>query len=501
MKKYLFLFLLIGVFSCTDLEEELREDLTADQAAELVDPSALLSAAYNGMRGPYQAQTQMWAAQEITADGVIAPTRGPDWDDNGKWRVLHNHTWDGTQPDLADAFGGMLQTVYATTNLLNPSFNATPRQAAEARFLRAYVMNDVLNCWGQVPFREAGTSLLDNAAVLGPDAAIDFILAELDAIGGDLPDGPATIANKDAAKALKMRVLLNKGLYLNRENPSFDNADMAEISSIADELINSGKYSISDNYFDNFAPNNDMISTENIFTHENRGGVSSGDVRSRWFCGLHYNQNPSGWNGFSTLSSFYDSFEDGDTRKDSDYAGMTDVSGINAGFLVGQQFDGDGNALQDRRGNPLAFTPEVALQETGDNLEITGIRVIKYIIDYNSGDNADNDYVYLRFADVLLMKAEAELRMGNSGSALNIVNDIRTSRGASELSSIDLDQLLAERGRELFWEGHRRTDLQRFGKFLDAWENKPASDPKYLLFAIPDQSLAGNPNLVQNPGF
>jgi len=501
MKKYLFLFLLIGVFSCTDLEEELREDLTADQAAELVDPSALLSAAYEGMRLPYQDQSRFWAAQEITADATIAPTRGPDWDDNGKWRALHSHSWDGTHPDLSSTFSELLQIVYATTNILNPDFNATAQQAAEARFIRAFVMNDVLCGWGQVPFREIGTSLLDNAEVLGPEAAVNFIVSELDAVIGDLPDGPATVANKDAARALKMRVLLNKGMYINREAPTFDNADMAEVSSIADEIIGSGRYVLADNYFDNFAPNNDAISTENIWTHENRGGVSSGNVRSRWMCNLHYNQNPSGWNGFSTLGSFYDSFEDSDERRGGSYAGMTEVAGINSGFLFGQQFDGDGNALEDRRGNPLAFTKEVALQESGDNLEITGIRVIKYIIDYPSGDNADNDYVYLRYSDVLLMKAEAELRMGNAGTALDIVNQVRTSRGASELASVDLDGLLEERGREFFWEGYRRTDLLRFGKFLDEWENKPASDSKYLLFAIPDQSLAANPNLVQNPGF
>ena len=240
---------------------------------------------------------------------------------------------------------------------------------------------------------------------------------------------------------------------------------------------------------------------QGLNSHENLGGVSSGDVRTRWYCTLHYNQNPSGWNGFSTLGSFYDSFEDSDERKGVSYPGMTDVGGYGTGFLEGQQFDADGNALEDRKGNPLAFTKEVALRESGDNLEVTGIRVIKYVVDYNGGDNPDNDYVYLRYADVLLMKAEAEMRMGNSGEALSIVNQIRASRGAAELGSIDMDGMLAERGRELFWEGHRRTDLQRFGKFLDAWENKPASDSKYLLFAIPDQSLAANPNLQQNPGF
>ncbi len=501
MKKYLFLFLLIGVFSCTDLEEELREDLTAEQAAELVDPAALLSAAYESMRLPYQDQSRFWAAQEHTGDSALGPTRGPDWDDNGVWRVLHNHSWDDTHSFLTSTFGELLQVVYATTNILNPAFNATAQQVAEAKLLRAYVMYSVLDGWGQVPFRDAGTSLLDNANVLQASDAVNLIVSDLDEIIGDLPDGPANVANKDAARALKMKVLLNKGMFTSRENPTFDNGDMTQVSSIADELINSGKYSLADNYFDNFAPNNDVISTENIWTAENRGGVSSGNVRSRWFCGLHYNQNPSGWNGFATLGSFYDSFEDGDSRKGGAYAGMTDVSGINTGFLIGQQVDGDGNPLQDRKGNPLSFTKEVALQESGDNLEVTGIRVMKYVIDYNSGDNADNDYVYLRYADVLLMKAEAELRMGNASGALSIVNDIRNSRGASELSSIDLDGLLAERGRELYWEGHRRTDLIRYGKFLEDWENKPASDSKYLLFPIPAQSLAANPNLVQNPGY
>ncbi len=81
----------------------------------------------------------------------------------------------------------------------------------------------------------------------------------------------------------------------------------------------------------------------------------------------------------------------------------------NVGFLIGQQYDlTTGAALKDRKGAPLIFTPEVKLRETGDNLEVTGIRVIKYPYDYaNSGDQKDNDWAIFRYADVLLMKAEA----------------------------------------------------------------------------------------------
>ncbi|RYF10404.1 MAG: RagB/SusD family nutrient uptake outer membrane protein, partial [Flavobacteriales bacterium] len=123
-------------------------------------------------------------------------------------------------------------------------------------------------------------------------------------------------------------------------------------------------------------------------------------------------------------------------------------------------------------------------------------------IDYaNSGSRKpDNDWVYYRYSDALLMKAEAQLRISQTTSALTLVNSLRTVRGASALTSLTLDVLLDERGRELYWEGFRRQDLIRFGKFLAAWQEKPASEAKYLLFPIPDNQL-GNPNLVQNPGY
>ncbi len=499
MKKifYSFLILLLGFASCTDLEETLREDLPEGESP---DPGALLTSAYDALRLPYMDQSRFWAAQQHTSDETIGPTRGPDWDDNGIWRSLHNHTWNSDHAFLGSTFSELLQIVFATSNLLQ--FNPSAQQAAEARFIRAFVVSSVLDGWGQVPYRQDGTSLLDDAAVLQAQEAIDLILSEVGAIRNDLPDSPVNRANRDASRVLEMKLLLNKGMYLNRENPSFDASDMNQVVALADEIINSGKYSLASNYFDNFAPNNDAISTENIWTGENIGGSSSGNVRSRWFCTLHYNQNPSGWNGFTTLGDFYMSFEEDDLRRRQDYPGMTDVSGINAGFLEGQQVDADGNSIMDRKGNQLIYTKGVALTENGDNLEVTGVRVIKYPIDYISGDNADNDYVFFRYADVLLMKAEALMRSGDNGGALSIVNELRSSRGASMLSSIDADGMLAERGRELYWEGHRRTDLLRFGQFLKDWEEKGgASGSERLLFPIPSASLASNPNLVQNPGY
>lgn len=497
-------FLLVFAAACTNLDEVLNGDLTGEEAtdylADNTDVDALLRGVYEEMRLPYQDQSRFWAAQEHTTDEVMGPTRGPDWDDNGIWRVLHDHTWDAEHAFLASTFDELLGIVFSSTNVLN--FNPTPQQAAEARFIRAFVMLSVLDGWGQVPFRQPGENLLDAPRVLSGSEAADFIINELNEIMDDLPDnGPATRASKYAAHALLMKAHLNRGTYADRANPSFDAADMDAVILNADAIINSGKYAVSANYWDNFAPDNDVLSTENIFTAENRGGESSGNVRSRWMCTLHYNQNPSGWNGFTTIADFYDKFDANDPRLSGEYPTQTDLTGVRVGFLEGQQFDVDGNALQDRKGNPLSFTKDVSLRETGNDLEVTGIRVVKYVIDFAGGDNADNDYVFLRFADVWLMKAEALLRKGDVAGALDMVNILRSARGADELGTLDADALLDERGFELYWEGHRRSDLIRFGKFLDAYTQKQASGPERLVFPIPSAALAVNPNLIQNPGY
>lgn len=499
------MMVLAGVFSCS-LDEELQDNLNKQQGQDFLtgsaDIDALLQSSYEGLRNPFQDQSRFWAASEHTTDEVIGPTRGGDWDDNGVWRVLHDHTWDADHSFLGDTFNELLQVVFSTTNIL--TFNPSAQQEAEALMLRAFVMFAVADGWGQVPFREPGENLLNPPTVLSGADAVDKVIADVESILDNLPDGPTYHSNKDAGKVLLMKAYLNKGAFANRQSPTFDAGDMNEVIRLADEIIQSGEYEISDNVYDNFAPNNDVISTENIFTNENRGGVSSGNIRSRWFCTLHYNQNPSGWNGFTTIADFYDKFDPNDKRLSDTYDGQTDVSGIKMGLLLGQQYDQNGTALEDRKGNPLSFTKEVKLIETGNNLEVTGIRVIKYPIDYLSGDNVDNDLVIYRYSDVILMKAEAILRGGtatNGDTPLSLVNSIREKRGVDALASIDLDLLLDERGFELYWEGHRRQDLIRFGKYLDAYTNKPASGPERLLFAIPASALAVNPNLEQNPGY
>ncbi len=496
----------ISFFSCTKLDEKLNGRLSGEEAQSLFggsnpDVSALLKSTYDAMRGPFQDQSRWWAAQEHTSDETLGPTRGGDWDDNGVWRVLHTHQWDANHGFLSDTYRDIGRVVFAATDLLR--FNPPTGAAAEGRFLRAYASFAWLDGWDQVPYRENTGDPYEVPKVRKGTDALNYIISEIEAALPNLPDGPANKANKDAAKALLMKLYLNKGVYANRQSPAFDAADMNKVISLANEIINSNKYSLTENFFDNFAPKNDALSKENIWTLENRGGDQAGNVRFHWYSTLHYNSPIAGggWNGFTTLSEFYDKFSPDDKRVGGDYPGVTDRSGLKVGFLLGQQYNASGEALKDRTGAPLAFTREVNLVETGKNLEVTGIRVVKYPPDFNSGDNVDNDFVIFRLADVLLMKAEALLRSNRAADALPLVNEVRKRAGIGTLNSVNLDQLLEERGRELYWEGWRRQDLIRFGKFLEPWQHKPSGNPKNLLFPIPARSLAANPNLEQNPGY
>jgi len=499
--KYIFSFALVALsFSaCTKLDENLNGQVSSG-GVSAGNVSSLLGASYAAMIGPYQAPWNWVALQEVTSDEVIVPTRAGDWDDNGAWRSLHLHKWSPDHSRISDVFRDLNSISYVATSVLGANPSAT--QAAEARFLRAFAQFSILDGWGQVPYRDAGEDVTKPSRVRNATDEINYLITELTAIIPTLPSGPANVANKNAARTLLMKVYLNKGAFLNRNAPTFDAADMAKVITLADEIA-AGGYVLTANYFDNFAPTNDILSKENIFTAQNIGGATGSDLDGQWKCTTHYNQNPNGYNGFSSLSNFYAKFEAADKRRGGTYAGQTNVSGLRIGFLVGQQVDQNGVALKDRKGNPLAFTPEVSIIERDPNhLEVAGIRVIKYPVDYaNAGSRKpDNDWVYYRYSDVLLMKAEAQMRTSQTAAALTLVNSLRTVRGASTLTSLTLDVLLDERGRELYWEGFRRQDLIRFGKYLAAWQEKPASEAKYLVFPIPDNQL-GNPNLVQNTGY
>jgi hypothetical protein len=302
---------------------------------------------------------------------------------------------------------------------------------------------------------------------------------------------------------LLARVHLNKFIYDGSASATAE--DLGQVISLSQAVINSGGFNLQQgaDYYASFEPGN--ATDELIFVVNYTAGLPQSNIgnntRSRWFMTLHYNQNPSGWNGFATLSTFYNTFtDDNDVRKYAERQLFNDT-GIANGFLVGQQFDGSGTPLLDRNDNPLIFTPEVSIIEAGASLEVAGIRGMKYTPDFENGDQVDNDLPLMRLGEAYLNLAEAQWRSGDDAGAIATINTLRAARNASPISAIDETVMLNERGFELWWEGFRRTDLIRFGRFNDAWEDKAANDPTRNIYPIPAAALAANPELRQNPGY
>ena len=498
---------IFSVFSvaCTDLEEKLEDRLTLEQVQESTsgadpDVSALLSETYISLGKIFDGGQQVYP--EHTTDVLIAPTRGGDWDDNGAWRAFHLHNWDADHAWLADYYERLASGLFSALDLLQ--FNISVEQEAEARFLRALFVFWINDGWGQVPIREPGAPLAELPQVLSSSEAINFVIDELETILPSLlTDTDPWVASQDAAYALLAKAYLNKAVFESedRQTFSFDAGDMNSVIANCDALINPGNYALEDEYFENFTSDNGENSTELIFCSDNVAGVRSNGIRGSWMAGLHYNQTPSGWNGFTTLADFYNTFEESDNRRSSDLPKLKSETGLNAGFLVGQQYDKDGNALNDRQERPLVFTPESPIMVSGPTLETSGYRILKYVPDMDNEETPGNDLAFFRYADILLMKAEALLRTGDNGGALELVNEVRAARSASDFASVDEASLLAERGREFYWENWRRNDLIRFGKYLDAWDQKPVSDVTYLLFPFSSPQIVANPELQQNPGY
>jgi len=498
--------IIIFVFAgCSKLDEKLQDRLTLTQveaanASTTPDISALLTESYKTLANWHGPLNSFVGDQ--TADEMIAPTRGGDWDDNGALRVLHQHKWDPDNANLAAFFNALASGLFSATDLLQ--FKPSAQQEAEARYIRAFYVFWLCDGWGQVPMREPGAPLANIPTVMTSSDAINFVISELKAILPNLPDNvPPTQASKAAANALLAKAYLNKAVFesTDRITFTFGAEDMNSVITYCDAIINSGKYALEANYFNNFTFDNGTNSSELIFCTNNIAGIQSNSMRSFWMSGLHYNQTPSGWNGFTALADFYNSFDATDTRRGVELPDLKATYGLRAGLLFGQQYNKDGVALKDRQGNPLSFTMESPIIVSGALLEVSGVRFMKFIPPATNEDVPGNKFGFFRYSDVLLMKAEALLRTSNASGALTIVNDLRAVRGAAALASIDETSLLAERGRELYVEGWRRNDLVRFGKFLEPWSEKAASDPKYLLFPFPSAQIVANPSLKQNPGY
>ncbi len=520
MKKYISIIkismvavgMMVFMPSCTDLEEELFSQVTAasffQNEEELI---SALGAAYTSLYGYMGAR---YNAQEVSSDAMVVPTRGPDWADGGHWVRLHQHQWNAEDPTINGAwnfmFGGVNATnrlIFQFTELNNP---LTDPFISELEALRAIYYLWLMDLYGNVPIVTSFADAPPNPTTNNRAEVYQFVETQLQSA---LPRVNQGVSGQTYGRvnANVVRTALAK-LYLGAEvykgSPEWQKA-----ADMCAAVINSGSYSIEPNYFSNFNIDNSgsrefiwAIPYDAIFAR----GLNIVMQTLSYLNQQSYNLQAQPWNGFCTMEDFFNSYEDHDLRKGQ--PGTEDgPSTVRGNFLWGPQWDITGTIrLEDAGtlasgvdpdGPPFTLRPHV--NELAPNAwREAGARIVKYEIQTGGLPNMNNDVPIYRYADVLLMRAEALWRIdpGNA-EALELVNRIRLRAGVEPFESLTAENLLAERGREMFAECYRRSDLIRFGEYGQAWWAKPASEPFRELFPIPKPQTDANPNLRQNPGY
>lgn len=512
---YILIVFLVVFVSCTDLEPVLYSEIsnenffkTEEQVLSFAGPAYQ---AFNATTNP----TCLWGLYELTTDEFLLPTRGIHWDNDGIYRRMHKHEWLPTS--FIINYGWTVP--YAGINKCNNALaiyegieeksDALLSIIEELKVLRGFYYFYLMDLFGNVPIVDT-YDVPEGFAPTNNSRAEVFEFVENALLDGipELTTATDMTAyariNKYVAYAIQAKLYLNAEVYIGETH-------WDEVITACDSIINCGGYSLEDDYFSNFAIENES-SGENLFVipYSGQDEVNWGDetYSSRMFnlhvWTLHFNGTfaygceQGGWNGFCAVPSFYYLFDEDDIRRD--------------GLVTGLQTKPNGDTLYcntELAGQPLIYTVEITSLEGA--YENEGARFVKY--DYTDSKNYQlaNDYVVFRYADILLMKAEALMRK-NGGTAtveaVDLVNQVRARAFPGDdsklytTSTLTLEELLAERGRELYGEGWRRNDLIRFGKFNDACDFRPAPvSDIYNLYPIPQDQINANPNLVQNPGY
>lgn len=488
--------LLISVQSCTDLDSEIYSQAEASKFPS--NENELLStvgATYGGLRDYHWAPFEI---NETTTDEIVVPTRGPDWFDNGTWQQLAKHEWNPVSPGQFNGAWNFGYSVIARSNINIQALKESPLEVAgketivsEVRMIRAFAYFWLLDWFGNVPIitedSPAGNPVQNTRAQV-----FAFVEKEIKEALPALRDENSLRSygrfTKGAANALLAKLYVNAQVYTGT-------ARWADALAVTNQVISGGKYKLTTNFLDNFSVNNDKNRDENIFVipFDKTFACCQGMM---WRT-LHYSQQQTynlpgtPWNGFATRADFYNLFTEKDSRK--------------AMWLVGPQTDATGKVIRfkdqvDNVEKDLVFTPTISSLERA--LANEGVRSVKYEVQRgNTSIWNDNDMVIFRYADILLMNAEAQLRTGNTAGALTMVNQVRARAGVAPLTTLTLQDLLDERGREFAWEGWRRNDQIRFGKWNTTWQFKTNTEAFRSLFPIPAQQISSNPNLKQNPGY
>ncbi len=443
-----------------------------------------------------------------TEEAIVA------WDDQ-TIKDFHGLKWTSSDPFVQGFYARCIYNVTLINEYLRESVDSKvadrgivgaeageiKKSRAEAKFLRAF------NYWAMMDVFGKSTFITESDGV-GAFLPIEkkradlfvYIESELKSIEADLlPVRTIEYGRVDqgAAWALLARIYLNAKVYTGTDRST-------DAITYAKKVIGGG-YTLHTNYRELFMADNDKRSNEFMFAINCDGARTQAYGNTTFLihaaCDADHDEYgvAGGWGGYRATKGLADLFTD--LSGTTDKRAMFNTSSFNT-------------------------TPtQIAIPntETAVGTFSNGLHVKKFINLRSDGnapndpkrDFCDTDFPVFRLSEMYLIYAEAFLRGGtgaDGATALGYINSIRTRAGASVVSAatMNLQFLLDERGRELYWEGHRRTDLVRYGLLTSStyvwpWKGNVASgtgvDDKYNLFPIPSVNRNSNPNLTQNTGY
>lgn len=554
MKRYRFLFLLaaLSMTSCLDEhpKDQLDEDAIYGSSSDIYINA--VASLYNYIGGANESEgiqgtcRGIYDYNTLTTDEAMIPIRGGDWYDGGLWNAMYQHRWSADDQSLYDTWKYLYKVIVLANKSLDIISNKSAllsaaqqeEYRAEIRAIRAMFYYYAMDMFGRVPLVLSSAEQLHSSLFQGQtdrSSIFQFVFQELQQV---LPSLPDQHSNKEGnyygritqpvVNFLLAKLALNAEIYMYDDwtqgyasrpkgsdihfsvpasDASLRNGDKVNCRKLnawetciyyCDKLAEEGYVLESDDSF-NFSTHNET-SKENIFTIPMDKNIYTNQFHYL-FRSYHYTHGGVlGWgseNGTCATIS---------TMKANHYGEADEDARCKMNFVAGV-VKVDGHELLMDNGKPLEYQPfEVAQNLTNSKfVKTAGARMAKYEVDrtsYMDGKLQSNDIVLFRYADALLMKAEAKVRNGENGDEeLKRIRD----RVGMPYRKATLDNILEERLLELVWEGWRRQDLIRFGKFTGAYDLRTPlqgeSSGYTTVFPIPQKCIDLNSELVQNKGY
>ena len=464
-----------------------------------------------------------WTVQEVTSDACKCA-----WENDAWVRAMNTNTWSDADNDATYAvYVRTLQGIAYTNEYLRQTASdrlsdrgvsselAAKIQGfrAEARFLRAYFYWMALDVFGDVPFTTENSPFGGgvNPKQASRKDVFDYCISELTALAADNSPMPAARSNYPRADKGAVLGLLAR-MYLNAE--VYTGTPMWQEAKDACEDIFTMGYSLCPEYTDLFRGDNGEnpeALNEVLF------GISYDAEQTQSYGGTSYltlaaiaatdvsstqmiNGVNNGWGGIRVPYEYVEKYFN---VRNADYsAGTYDVNDKRGRmfYIKGRSESMDGALYVFLNGWSCLKFNNIPHNMDQDS----------YLATAASKAYSDIDFPMIRLGEIYLIYAEACMNLGQANTALPKLQELSNRAGVSAPSSVTADYLLEERARELMWEGHRRTDLIRYGKFTSSsflWTYKGGSfsgqgfDDHMKIFAIPASELASNPELHQNPGY